>query len=150
MSNDAYLIKQISIFSENKPGKLASVAKVLQDANVNMLSFSIAEAEGFGVIRALVDNPELALSALNERGIHVAYTDVIAVRMRNQPGGLYEVASALAEASINIEYSYAFAGCHQATLILRVDDIDVAIGIIQKNGAYVLKAEELLFSCESE
>jgi len=150
MSNDAYLVKQISIFSENKPGKLAHVAKVFQDAGVNMLSFSIAEAEGFGVIRALVDEPKLAFSALNEKGIHVAYTDVIAVRMRNQPGGLYEVASGLAEASINIEYSYAFAGCHQATLILRVDDIDAAIDIIQKNGAYVLKAEELLLSCNSE
>jgi len=150
MRNSTYVVKQISIFSENKPGKLAHVAKVFQDAGVNMMSFSIAEAEGFGVIRVLVDKPELAFSALSEKGIHVAYTDVIAVRMKNQPGGLYEVASSLAEAEINIEYSYAFAGCHQATLILRVDDIDAAIDIIQKSGAYVLKAEELLVSCESE
>ncbi|MDR2854954.1 MAG: acetolactate synthase [Methanomicrobiales archaeon] len=148
MKNNAYLIKQISIFSENKPGKLAHVAKVFQDANVNMMSFSIAEAEGFGVIRALVDKPEMAFSSLSKKGIHVAYTDVIAVRMKNQPGGLYEVAAALAEAAVNIEYSYAFAGCHQATLILRVDDIDAAIDIIQKSGAYVLKPEELLCPCE--
>ena len=150
MSNDAYLIKQISIFSENKPGKLAHVAKVFQEAKVNMMSFSIAEAEGFGVIRALVDDPERAFSALNDKGIHVAYTDVIAVRMKNQPGGLYEVASRLAEASVNIEYSYAFAGCHQATLILRVDDIGAAIDIVQKSGAHVLTAGELLAPCSSE
>ena len=147
MSKDAYIIKQLSIFSENKPGKLAHVAKVLEDANVNMLSFSIAEAERFGVIRALVDDPNVAYSALKEKGSNVAFTDVIAVRMKHQPGGLYEVASKLAEASINIEYSYAFAGCHQATLILRVDDIDTAIDIIQKSGAHVLTAEELTGSC---
>jgi hypothetical protein len=146
MRNNDYIIKQLSIFSENKPGKLAHVAKVFQEAGVNMLSFSIAEAEGFGVIRALVDDPELAFSALNDKKIHVAFTDVIAVRMRNQPGGLYEVASKLAEASINIEYSYAFAGCHQATLILRLDNIDAAIEIIQKSGAHLLTAEELSFS----
>jgi len=150
MSNNTYVIKQLSIFSENKPGKLAHVAKVFQEAGVNMLSFSIAEAEGFGVIRALVDDPKVGFSALNDKGIHVAYTDVIAVRMRNQPGGLYEVASKLAEASINIEYSYAFAGCHQATLILRVDDIDTAIDVIQKSGAHVLTAEELLLPGLSE
>jgi hypothetical protein len=143
MSNDTYLIKQLSIFSENKPGKLAHVAQIFQKAGVNMVSFSIAEVEGFGVIRALVDKPTHAYAALSEGGIHVAYTDVIAVRMKNEPGGLYEVASKLAEASINIEYSYAFAGCHQATLIVRVDDIDSAIAIIKKSGARVLTAEEL-------
>jgi hypothetical protein len=146
MSNNTYIIKQLSIFSENKPGKLAHVAKVFQEAKVNMLSFSIAEAEGFGVIRALVDKPEVAFSALKDKGSNVAYTDVIAVRMKHQPGGLYEVASQLADASINIEYSYAFAGCHQATLILRVDDIDAAIDIIQKSGAHLLTAEEVSFS----
>jgi len=150
MSNDAYIIKQLSIFSENKPGKLANVAKVFQEAKVNMLSFSIAEAEGFGVIRALVDNPKVAFSALNDKKIHVAFTDVIAVRMRHEPGGLYEVASKLAEASINIEYSYAFAGCDQATLILRVDDIDAAIGVIQKSGSRLLTAEELISSGVAE
>jgi len=150
MSNNTYIVKQLSIFSENKPGKLAHVAKVFQDAGVNMLSFSIAEADGFGVIRALVDNPEVAFSALKDKGSNVAFTDVIAVRMKHQPGGLYEVASKLAEASINIEYSYAFAGCHQATLILRVDDIDTAIGVIQKSGAHVLTAGELMPSGMSE
>ena len=110
MDRKKYVIKQISIFSENRPGRLASVAQALGEEKINILAFSIAEANGFGVIRALVDHPEKAYEKLSSLGFNVAFTDVIAVQMKDQPGGLFEIANVLGDAGINIEYSYAYSG----------------------------------------
>ena len=110
MDTKKYVIKQISIFSENRPGRLASVAQALGEENINILAFSIAEANGFGVIRALVDHPEKAYEKLSSLGFNVAFTDVIAVQMKDKPGGLFEIAKVLGDAGINIEYSYAYSG----------------------------------------
>ncbi|MDD1707154.1 MAG: acetolactate synthase, partial [Methanoregulaceae archaeon] len=129
-----YVIKQISIFSENKPGRLAAIAKALQGEKINILAFSIAEADGFGVVRALVDNPQKAFEKLSKLGFNVAFTDVIAVKMQDEPGGLYEIAQILGEGMINIEYSYAYSGKDAAVLILRVDNVDAAITAITKGG----------------
>ncbi len=121
MNSEQFMIRQISVFSENKPGRLAAMAKACQEEGVNILAFSIAEADGFGVIRALVDKPDLAYQKLASLGFNVAFTHVIAVEMRDEPGGLYEIASRLSDAGINIEYSYAYSGKTGAVLILRVD-----------------------------
>ena len=99
----SYIIKQISIFSENRPGRLAAVAGALRDAGINIFAFSIAEANGFGVVRALVNRPEDAHRTLTGLGFRVSFTDVIGVKMRDEPGGLSEVASVLGDAGINIE-----------------------------------------------
>ncbi len=133
MNCDKYIIRQISLFSENKPGRLAAMAKVCQDEGVNILAFSIAEADGFGVIRALVDKPDIAHQKLSEHGYNVAFTNVIGVEMKDEPGGLYEIASRLAEAKINIEYSYAYSGKDRAVLILRVDQVEEAIRLLLDN-----------------
>jgi len=130
METDRYVIKQISIFSENRPGRLAAIAKALTEENINILAFSIAEADGFGVVRALVDKPKLAYEKLTGLGFNVAFTDVIAVKMRESPGGLYEIAKMLANVQINIEYSYAYTGKEGGVLILRVDDADQAVRLI--------------------
>lgn len=130
MNCDNYMIRQISVFSENKPGRLAAMAKACQEEGINILAFSIAEAEGFGVIRALVDKPDLAYQKLASLGFNVAFTNVIAVEMRDEPGGLYEIASSLSEAGINIEYSYAYSGKTGAVLILRVDQSEEAIRLL--------------------
>ncbi len=139
MDTNKYVIKQISIFSENRPGRLAAVAHALGEEKINILAFSIAEANGFGVIRALVDHPEKAHKKLSSLGYNVAFTDVIAVQMKDQPGGLYEIAKVLGDAGINIEYSYAYSGKKAAVLILRVDQIEDAIGKIQGSGATLLE-----------
>ncbi len=89
-----YIIRQISVFSENKPGRLASIAKAFQEEKINILAFSIAEADGFGVVRALVNHPDKAFKKLTSLGYNVAFTDVIAVKMKDQPGGLFEIARA--------------------------------------------------------
>lgn len=140
MGVDRYIIKQISVFSENKPGRLAAIAKALQEEKVNILAFSIAEADGFGVVRALVDNPQKAHEKLSKIGFNVAFTDVIAVQMRDEPGGLYEIAKILGQGGINIEYAYAYTGRECAVLILRVDNIEAAIEAIQKGGGRLLES----------
>ncbi len=135
-----YVIKQISVFSENRPGRLAAIAHALGEEKVNILAFSIAEANGFGVVRALVDQPEKAYKKLSSIGFNVAFTDVIAVRMQDRPGGLYEIAKMLGDANINIEYSYAYSGKDGAVLILRVDQVVDAIEKISKSGATLIES----------
>jgi hypothetical protein len=139
MDTKKYVIKQISIFSENRPGRLASVAEALGEEKINILAFSIAEANGFGVIRALVDQPEKAYKKLTSLGYNVAFTEVIAVQMKDQPGGLFEIAKVLGDAGINIEYSYAYSGKKAAVLIIRVDQVDDAIKKILSSGATLLE-----------
>jgi len=139
METEQYVIKQISIFSENRPGRLAAIAQALGEEKVNILAFSIAEANGFGVVRALVDHPQKAQAKLQSLGFNSAFTDVIAVKMKDTPGGLFEVAKILGDAGINIEYSYAYSGKGGAVLILRVDQVDDAIKKIQASGATLLE-----------
>ncbi|QSZ68012.1 ACT domain-containing protein [Methanofollis aquaemaris] len=138
MAEKKYLIKQVSIFSENKPGRLAAIASALEEAGVNILAFSIAEANGFGVVRALVNKPDLAHKTLTDLGFMVSFTDVIAVAMRDEPGGLFEIARILGEAGINIEYSYAYSGKDGAVLILRVDQVEEGVEKILAAGGTLL------------
>lgn len=137
---DTYVIRQVSVFSENRPGRLAAIARALQDEKINILAFSIAEADGFGVVRALVDKPDKAFGTLGSMGFNVAFTEVIAVKMRDEPGGLYEIARILGDAQINIEYSYAYSGKEGAVLILRVDDVQSAIKALLERGAGIMES----------
>ncbi|MDD1719946.1 MAG: ACT domain-containing protein [Methanoregulaceae archaeon] len=139
MDMKPFIIKQISVFSENRPGRLAAIARALEEDGINILAFSIAEADGFGVVRALVDNPDKAYRKLTGGGFSVNFTDVIAAKMRDQPGGLYEIARILGDGGVNIEYAYAYSGKEGAVLILRVDRVDSAIELLLKHGGELLK-----------
>jgi hypothetical protein len=138
MDESQFIIKQISVFSENRPGRLAAIAHALEEEEINILAFSIAEANGFGVVRALVDYPQKAYQKLTGLGFNVAFTDVIAVKMRDEPGGLFEIAHMLGDGAINIEYSYAYSGKDAAVLILRVDDVKKAITTILARGGTLI------------
>jgi hypothetical protein len=138
-----HMIKQLSIFLENKPGRLARISKALEEEGVNILAFSIAEADGFGVIRTLVDDPDRAHGKLADLGFTVSFTEVIAVQMRDEPGGLFEVASILGDENINIDYSYAFSGRKAAVLILRVDRVGDAIRQLLSKGIRLLEEGDL-------
>ncbi|QLH74135.1 MAG: acetolactate synthase [Methanomassiliicoccales archaeon] len=142
MTSEHYL-KQVSLFSENRPGQLAAFAKALEDEGIDILALSIAEAEGFGVIRALVSDPERAVEKLSDLGYMVRITDVIGVRMRDVPGGLREMAELLGTANINIDYSYAFSGKHGAVLILRVDRPEEAVRRFSSKGIALLCMSDL-------
>ena len=138
-------IKQISIFVENKPSRMAGVAKALGDVGVNIRALTIAEAGDFGVIRMVVDDTERGYTALREKGFMVSETDVLAVEIKDVPGGLYEIANSLGMNNINVEYAYAFvtAKAERAMLILRVDDVKRATEVLSEAGVRVATREEV-------
>jgi len=138
-------IKQISIFMENKPGRMARVAKALADANVNIRALTIAEAGDFGIVRMVVDETEKGYKVLREEGFTVSETDVLAVEITDSPGGLYEIANTLGENNINMEYAYAFvtAKAERAMLILRVDDISGATRVLSEAGERLVSRAEI-------
>lgn len=131
---ERYHIKQLSIFSENRPGRLMDIAGSMKEAQVNILGFTIAEGSGYGVVRMLVDKPEKAHEKLSKEGHVVKFTDVLAVKMEDKPGGLYDLTLMLSKAGINLEYAYGYRNSPSAVLIMRVEDIDRAIDAILDSG----------------
>jgi hypothetical protein len=129
------MLKQISVFVENRPGKLAEVTEVLYKEGVNLRAFTIAEAGDFGIIRMVVDKTEKAYKALKSAGFTVALTDVLAVEVKDEPGGLYRIAKALGDENINIEYVYAFAfEKERALIILKPNDLEKAKKVLEEKG----------------
>jgi hypothetical protein len=152
MSEDLskYRIKQLSIFSENKPGRLAAVSKALMEERINILAFSIAEGAGYGVIRVIVDKPEMGLEKLHRAGFMVRFTDVMAVEMKDKPGGLYELTQMLSDAGVNIEYAYGYRNKPCAVLIIRVEEVDQGIEKVLAHGAKLLDTDHFqLDSCSN-
>ncbi len=141
--SERYIIEQISMFCKNEPGRLASMARVLEENGINMLALSIAEANDFGVVRALVDKSDRAKEVLTDMGFMVKVTEVIGVNMRDEPGGLTCIATTLADADINIDYAYAYSGKGAAVLILRVSDTMVAVKAILDAGHELLSRDQL-------
>ena len=121
-------LKQISIFSENKPGRLQKITKVLAEAKVNILAINIASSNGFGVLKFIVDNHELAHQKLQQKGFTVSLNEVLAIELVDKPGGLYEVAAILSKKRINIENAYVLilGSRKKAYLIVDVNDIEKA------------------------
>ena len=126
MSNDKF-ITQLSIFISNEPGSLAAMTRTLKECNVNIKAFNIAESSGFGVFRAIVDDPEGSYNKLKEKNLIVKKTDVVGVIVENTPGGLFSAAKVLGDANINIEYGYALEGGREPIMFFRVDDPEAAI-----------------------
>lgn len=137
-------IKQISLFAENKPGRLAKIAESLSKSGINIRAFTIAEAGDFGVIRMVVDDPDRAYKNLQGHGFAVSETEVIAVEMKDIPGGLFEIANSLGSGGVNIDYAYAFVTRSElALLILRVDDIPAAQKVLKAAKVRLVSDEEI-------
>ncbi|RLI83223.1 MAG: acetolactate synthase [Archaeoglobales archaeon] len=129
------MLKQISVFVENRPGKLAEVTEVLYKEGVNLRAFTIAEAGDFGIIRMVVDRTEEAYRALKSSGFTVALTEVLAVEVKDEPGGLFKIAKALGDENINIEYVYAFAfERERALIILKPNNLERARDVLEERG----------------
>ncbi len=127
------MLKQISVFVENRPGKLAEVTEVLYKEGINLRAFTIAEAGDFGIIRMVVDRTEDAYRTLKSSGFTVALTDVLAVEVKDEPGGLYRIAKALGDEEINIEYVYAFAfEREKALIILKPNNLEKAKSVLEE------------------
>ncbi|MFQ6051554.1 MAG: ACT domain-containing protein [Candidatus Hydrothermarchaeota archaeon] len=139
------MVKQVSVFVENKPGTLAKVSKALGDEKINIRAFSVAEVGEFGIVRLIVNDPEKANYILREKGYTSAITDVLAVEMGDEPGSLAEVAGILGDSQINIEYAYALLEreANKAVLIARVDNIEKAKNILIEANFRLLTPEEV-------
>lgn len=134
------LVKQISVFLENKSGRLAEVTRVLGEKSINISALSIADTTDFGILRLIVNRPEEAEEALKENGMTVSCTSVIAIAVPDEPGGLAKALEAMDKESIGIEYMYAFVGKtdKEALVILRVEDPERAVKALAENQIRVL------------
>lgn len=133
-------VKQISVFLENKAGRLSEVTGVLADAGINIRALSVADTSDFGVLRLIVDDNQKALSALKNNGFSVGTTDVVAVEVADRPGGLHQILDLLFRAMINVEYMYAFVNQSgsNAVMIFRFDHVEEAVKLLEKNGLKVI------------
>jgi hypothetical protein len=138
-------VEQISIFLENKPGALENVTRLLKDANINIRTLSLADTSDFGILRLIVNDVPKALKMLNDNGLRVSRTTVVAVEVPDRPGGLHSILEVLAKHSINVEYLYAFVekSGENAVIIFRFDLPDNAIDVLLENGFIVLPGEKL-------
>ncbi|MBT6338273.1 MAG: ACT domain-containing protein [Desulfobacula sp.] len=137
-------VEQISIFIENKEGRLAEVTGILRDANVNIRALSLADTTDFGVFRLIVNDNDKAEKALKKEGFKVGKTQVLAVEVMDEPGGLNEILDPFLENEINLEYMYAFANPKgkNAIMIFRFDDLDRALKILSEKNINAQKALE--------
>ena len=136
-------LEQISIFLENKAGRLAEVTRVLSETGVNIRALSLADTSDFGILRLIVNDNDKAKKVLKEHGFTVGKTDVVAVEVEDRPGGLSHILDVLSKKNINVEYMYAFVqhSGKDAVIIFRFDDIDAAIKLLQENNVRVLEGK---------
>lgn len=138
-------IDQISVFVENKTGKLVEIIEALGGAKVDLRALSIADTSDFGILRLIVDQPEKALEVLRAAECVVSVTQVIAVRVEDTPGGLARVLRILSDAGVSIEYIYAFVAHEEgkAFVILRVENNDNAIKVLTEKGVKIAGKSEI-------
>jgi len=136
-------VEQISVFLENKAGRLAEVANVLGNVGINIRALSLADTTDFGILRLIVNDREAAKKALKEAGFTVGITQVIAVEVEDKPGGLAKILKLLADEDINVEYMYAFVerSSGNAVLIFKLEDLDKAIDLLSSHGVKVIPGE---------
>ena len=129
-------IKQLSVFVENKFGRVSDICNVLAEHNINMSAMSIADTSEFGVARIIVDNPEEAKKVLRDSGVIVKVSEVIGVAIDDKPGGLAAVLALLKEGGVSVEYLYAFLpkAKEHAMVVMKVNDPDTAQEIFKMNG----------------
>ncbi|MEN6315206.1 MAG: ACT domain-containing protein [Clostridiaceae bacterium] len=139
------VVKQISIFLENKSGRLAEVTKILGEKNIDISALSIADTTHFGILRLIVNKPETAEEVLKENGFTVSITSVIAIGVQDKPGGLAKALEVLDGKNIGIEYMYAFVSKKEdeALVILRVEDPDRAVEALKCSGISVLTSDQV-------
>lgn len=139
------LIKQISVFMENRPGRMAEVVEVLAARDIDITALSLADATDFGILRLIADRPEEAEAALRAAGYTVKTTEVLAVSMDDRPGGLASVLHSIAAAQVSIEYMYAFVGKTdgKAVVVMRVSDLEGAVNCLEKDGRGLVTARDI-------
>ncbi len=139
-------IKQISVFLENKPGKLKNMTGVLAQAGIDMRALSLAETKDFGIARIIVDDVFEAVNVLKDADFVASLTSVLAVAVPDEPGGLDKLLQIFSDAQVNIEYMYAFLGSKDtkhAYMIFRVADTKSAESKLTGKGLKILTQEDI-------
>lgn len=138
-------VKQISIFLENRAGRLEKVTEVLSTIGINIRALSLADTSDFGILRLIVNKPDEARDALRKEGFAVSETEVIAAEVEDKPGGLLKILKLFSGAGINVEYMYAFVEreTNNAVMIFRVEAIERAIKTLQDACIRLLNREDV-------
>ena len=138
-------VKQISIFLENKTGRLASVTRLLGTAGINIRALSMADTSDFGILRMIVNNVDAALETLREAAYTVSLTDVVAIEIPDTPGGLADVLESFQNAGMNVEYLYAFVEktSDKAVVVFRFENVEKALDVLDEIGVTALSAEQV-------
>ncbi len=143
------LMKQISVFLENKKGRLATLTKVLGDHDIDISALSIADTANFGILRIIANKPDEAVKVIREAGFTVNTAEVMAVKVPDRPGGLARVLAILEKGDISIEYLYSFVRRpdESALILFRVEDLNKAMNVLQDSGIEVVLDQAEVYSC---
>ncbi|MDD3787945.1 MAG: ACT domain-containing protein [Petrimonas sp.] len=137
------IIKQLSVFLEDRSGRLTELTKILTENDVNITALSVAETADYGIVRMVVGRPDVAKQALEKAGFSVGLTDVVCVSMPDKPGGLYTILSILAEDDINVDYMYAFSNKDVALAVIRSTEMEKLIAVLEKNELSLLSQSDI-------
>ncbi|MDI3534511.1 MAG: hypothetical protein PWQ82_876 [Thermosediminibacterales bacterium] len=138
-------VKQISVFLENKPGRLAAVTKVLADKGIDISAISIADTTQFGILRMIVNKPEEAMAAVKQAGFPASTTEVLAVEVQDEPGGLNHALQVLQQAEVSVEYLYSFIKRNEdkALILFRVEDPQKAVEALKSAGIKIYGSDDI-------
>jgi hypothetical protein len=137
------IIKQLSVFLQNRTGRLTELTRTLSENGINMTAFSIADTADYGIVRFIVPQPEQALKILKKKGFSVNTTDVVCLIVPNEPGGLYRALQVLSDNQVPIEYMYAFASDNGASVVIRSESCEQVIEVLQANQIELMRASEI-------
>ena len=141
--DESKIITQLSIFVNNEPGRLANVCKIIKSVGIRVRAFNLAESAEFGILRAIVENPDDSFEKLREKGIIIRKTDIIAIAVTDAADSFFEAADVLGNAGVNIEYGYAYNGKAAGAFFIRVDDPVKAVEILKEAGIGLILDSEI-------
>ena len=137
-------VNQLSVFIENREGRLEQVLETLKEKNINIVSLSLADSSDYGLLRMIVSDPETAKNALKEAGFSAMLTQVLAVKLSHKVGQLQVLLSEICKAGINIEYMYALVtGSNDASIVIKTGDLEKAAEVLEKTGVELIAAAEI-------
>ena len=133
-------VRQLSVFIENKAGRVSEITGVLGEAGVNIRGFSVSDTAEYGIVRLVVDDPDKGLAVLHGAGFTVKVSDVICLNLPDHPGGLAGVLKTVADAGVNIEYVYSLISTY---VVITVADIDRAVALLEGQPVVLVSQEEI-------
>ena len=137
-------LNQLSVFIENREGRLDEVLEALKEENINIVSLSLADSSDYGLLRMIVSDADKAKTALKDKGFTAMLTPVLGVKLSHQVGQLQVLLAEICKAGINIDYMYALAtGSDDASIVIKTSDLDEAAKVLSKTGVEFIKADEI-------